>query len=228
MMAGRYDSFMYDSLAELGVNLKSATVWDVGAHIGYHSLAFAALAGPAGRVVAFEPNPFNRERFRMNLDRNPDLAPRIFLLDFALSDSQEEADFQFSAEVDNGKSSGSHLDRIIPPENAKAYQSFHHGQVQTITADILIQRKLAPPPFMIKIDVEGAEFAVLQGCSELLVSQKPLLFIEIHNISMMFKIQRLLCRCGYHMRKLETDHDSSSRGFFLGQHPGQKAAVPAG
>jgi FkbM family methyltransferase len=228
MMAGRYDSFMYDSLAELGVNLKSATVWDVGAHIGYHSLAFAVLAGPAGRVVAFEPNPFNRERFRMNLDRNPDLAPRLSLLDLALSDSQEEAEFQFSAEVDNGRSSGSHLDRVVPPENENAYRSFHHGRVQAVTADILIQKKLAPPPFMIKIDVEGAEFAVLQGSAELLASQKPLLFIEIHNITMMFKIQRLLYRCGYQMRMLETEHDSSSRGFFLAQHPGQKIADPAG
>ncbi|HYT91636.1 MAG TPA: FkbM family methyltransferase [Gemmataceae bacterium] len=44
------------SLLERLVN-PGATVVEVGASQGYHTLTLAALAGPGGRVVAFEPNP---------------------------------------------------------------------------------------------------------------------------------------------------------------------------
>ena len=221
MMEGVYDSFFFDALKKLGW-IESCTIWDVGAHIGYHSLAFAALVGPEGQIVAFEPNPYNRERFQMNLKRNQDLAKRISLFDCALTDSNGKVAFKFSAEVDNGQSSGSHLSSAVLPESEKFYQSFKHCRVQAITADTLIRKDLAPSPSVIKIDVEGAEFAVLKGSSNLLATKKPLLFIEIHNIFMMFKVQQFLYRFGYELSMLQTKHDSFSRGFFMAQHPDQK------
>jgi len=124
--------------------------------------------------------------------------------------------------VDNGKSSGSHLDKAVPPENAKSYQSFKHGRVPSFTADALIQKSLAPAPSVIKIDVEGAEFAVLKGGMELLSSKKPLLFIEIHNITMMFNVQQFLQQQGYELRMFQTEHDSNSRGFLVAEHPDRK------
>jgi hypothetical protein len=94
--------------------------------------------------------------------------------------------------------------------------------VNTIKADTMIRENLAPIPAAIKIDVEGAEFVVLKGCSELLSSEKPLLFIEIHNITMMFSVQQFLQRCGYELSMLQTEHNSSSRGFFMAMHPDRK------
>lgn len=220
MMEGRYDSFIYSALMEWG-KAEASTIWDVGAHIGYHSLAFASLAGPAGRIVAFEPNPCNSERLQVNLGRNPDLAQRISLLDYALSDSEAEAVFHFSSEVDNGKSSGSHLDSAVLPEDKNVYRSFRRGRARSITADAVIKNNLAPPPQVVKIDVEGAELAVLKGSSELLSSGKPILFIEIHNIAMMFGVQKFLCRYGYELTMLQAEHASPSRGFFLARHPGR-------
>src|SRR5687768_2304569 len=32
---------------------------DVGANIGFYTLQMAAWVGPAGRILAFEPDPFN-------------------------------------------------------------------------------------------------------------------------------------------------------------------------
>jgi len=215
MLEGRYDSFLYDALAQSGVKIEAATIWDVGAHIGYHSLCFASLVGPSGRVAAFEPNPYNSDRFQQNLERNPDLAQRISLFQFALSDTDGEEMFRFSTEVDNGKSSGSHLQQAITPENAKAYRSFAETHVRTFRADTLKNECQAPAPSVMKIDVEGAEFSVLKGSSGLLSSEKPILFIEIHNISMMFNVQRFLYRFGYELSMFRTEHDSISRGFFL-------------
>ncbi len=46
-----------------------AVVFDVGAHIGYHTVRFAALVGRSGRVYAFEPHPANVRLLRRNVER---------------------------------------------------------------------------------------------------------------------------------------------------------------
>ena len=42
------------------VVLPGDTVWDVGAHKGFMTLALAQLVGPTGRVVSIEPSERNR------------------------------------------------------------------------------------------------------------------------------------------------------------------------
>jgi FkbM family methyltransferase len=46
------------------------TAIDVGAHIGYFTLLLARLVGPAGRVVAFEPDAENFELLERNVRAN--------------------------------------------------------------------------------------------------------------------------------------------------------------
>jgi len=46
------------------------TVVDIGANIGYYTLQFARLVGPAGRVYAFEPDPRNFELLQENVWQN--------------------------------------------------------------------------------------------------------------------------------------------------------------
>src|SRR5688572_23520723 len=82
MAAGCFEPFVYDALR--ASSLEGSTVWDVGAHIGYHTLGFAALVGPAGRVIAFEPNLQNLERLGQNLARNPQLSARVGVEGYAL------------------------------------------------------------------------------------------------------------------------------------------------
>ena len=118
MLEGNYDAFIYNELSKL-VPIEGATVWDVGAHIGYHSLAFAALVGASGHVVAFEPNPYNVDRFRQHLERNPELDKRITLMTCAMSSIDGEENFVFSSEIDNGRSSGSHLNQVFCSGGAK-------------------------------------------------------------------------------------------------------------
>ena len=108
MVDGRYDKFMFEAAAGTG-GIKDATVWDVGAHVGYHTLSFAAMVGPRGHVVAFEPNPANAARLRANVAGNPDLEDRITVAEMPLSGADGEQDFLFSSGVDSGKSQNSHL-----------------------------------------------------------------------------------------------------------------------
>lgn len=217
MLEGRYDDFIYNALANYG-SIAGATIWDVGAHIGYHSLTFASMVGPTGRVIAFEPNPHNFKRFQMNLDKNPDLAIRISLMKIALSGKDGLEMFRISSEIDNGRSSGSHLEKAIAPEEARIYQSFNQIVVPTAKADTLIIEKHVPIPSIIKIDIEGAELLLLEGGSEMLASFKPLLFIEIHNVTMMFYVQQFLNRFNYELTMLPAEHSTNSRCFVMAKY----------
>jgi len=216
MMEGCYDAFIYDTLVKL-VPIKGAIVWDVGAHIGYHSLAFAALVGPSGRVVAFEPNPHNIKRLRKHLERNTDIGDRVTLMTCALGNVDGEENFVFSPEVDNGRSSGSHLKQALVPEEAKAYQSFDQTMVSVVKADTLLRDERVPAPSIIKIDVAGAEALVLEGARQMLVNVMPLLIIEVHHIVAMHDCLQVLLRLGYHTRVLQDAPTSPSRCFIIAQ-----------
>jgi FkbM family methyltransferase len=216
MMEGCYDSCIYDAICEL-VPIQGAMVWDVGAHIGYHSLAFAALVGPSGRVVGFEPNPHNIDRFRQHLERNSDLAERIRLVTCALGSIDGEADFVFSPEIDNGRSSGSHLKQALVPEEPRAYQSFSQTKVSVVTAETMLRDESIPAPSIIKIDVEGAEALVLAGARNLLSSLRPLLIIEVHHIIAMHDTLNILLRLGYHTKIINGAPNSISRCFIVAQ-----------
>jgi len=216
MQEGSYDSFIYEVLDEFGP-ITGATIWDIGAHIGYHSLAFAALVGPSGHVVAFEPNPYNSERLGQHLERNEDLGKRITLKTCALSNVDGEEDFIFSPEIDDGRSSGSHLHQAFVPESPRAYQSFSQIKVKVVTADTLLREGSVPAPSIIKIDIEGAEALVLAGAQHLLTSLRPVLLIEVHHIIAMHDTLNILLRLGYHTKVLNEAPNSPSRCFILAQ-----------
>jgi hypothetical protein len=80
MLDGRFDVELYRALRgrvpELGA------IWDIGAHVGYHSLGFAAMH-PGSRVVSIEPNEANLERLGQNLQRNNDLASQLLIFPVA-------------------------------------------------------------------------------------------------------------------------------------------------
>ena len=214
MAEGSYDPFIYRAVEAWG-RIEGATFWDVGAHIGYHSLCIAALVGPAGHVFSFEPNPFNRQRFSQHLERNPQLAPRVTVHAAALSNANGEATFEFSPCVDDGTSMGSHLDGSSAPCDPSVYAGFERTKVEAIRADALIAAGRVPPPTIMKIDVEGAEQFVLEGAPELLRTKRPLLIVEVHNITQMFHVQKLLHAASYEMEILEDEHASVSRCFTL-------------
>src|SRR4029079_6702476 len=106
MIDGRFDAELYSALSAL--TLRPPVIWDVGGHIGYHALGFAAHQR-AARVVSFEPNSANLARLRANLDRNSDLAARIDVVPMALADRSGELTLVASDDVDGGGSSCSFL-----------------------------------------------------------------------------------------------------------------------
>jgi FkbM family methyltransferase len=128
--------------------LPGMVVIDIGAHVGFYTRLFARLAGPQGRVFAFEPHPANFELLTKNIRRknfgNVTLVPK------AVGDRDGEAAF-----YDTGLSMGHSLLSVKP----------HSGQfsVKTTSLDTFARETNLRDADLIKIDVEGGELEVLQG-----------------------------------------------------------------
>lgn len=208
MVKGDYDQFFSNYLSKL--DLKGKVVYEIGAHIGYHAMQFAQLVGATGAVHAFEPNIFNRKRFQLNLTKNEDFNEIISIHDVAVSDKEGEIEFNFSSNVDDGKSSGSFISGAHTPYQGDFYQSigFQKVVVKSISIDnahALIGNELAP--FLIKIDVEGAENFVLKGGVNVIEKYKPIILMEIHSIYNMYKTCEFFQSKNYKVELLQEEPD---------------------
>lgn len=208
MIAGSYDRFIFDYLQEL--NLKGKTVFDIGAHVGYHALHFASLVGDKGSVYAFEPNSFNRERMDIIMGNNPVLKERIKIVDVALSDRNGQDDFYFCRDVDKGTSSGSFIAKAHTyyPKSREYLALFETTAVRTVCLDdIASYIGSAIIPHVLKIDVEGAETSVLQGGEKMLIKQRPIVIMEVHSIYNMLKTYEILHASNYAIKLLKEEPD---------------------
>ena len=176
MGKGDHDSFIFDAIGQRLNSLMEKNCWDIGAHVGYHSMTFSRMLGPATKIIAFEPNPDNLRRFENHLQRNHEFQGKITILPFAISDSVGKASFIFSNQLESGMSSGSHLACADTPHSHQDYKMFTECEVVTTTIDTLIETGFENPS-LIKVDVEGSEAAVLRGGSRFISKFKPFLLI---------------------------------------------------
>jgi FkbM family methyltransferase len=136
-------------------------VVDVGANIGMHTVLMAAWVGPAGRVLAYEPNPevlgFLRENVALNW-----LNDRVTIRPAGASENRGRTKF-FITERFKGNSS------LLEPGDAY----FVHAPMDTVRE---IEIEVEPVDAaarelghidLVKIDVEGSEDGVLAGMSGL-------------------------------------------------------------
>jgi len=203
MVEGRYDEYIFSALPE---QLDGGLVLDVGAHIGYHSLCFAALY-PTCQVVAFEPNRANQERFKKNLELCPTLSERVRLMGTALGDRAGMVEFRASDQVDDQTSSGGYLGAVAPPLDAAIYErsGFQRSQVELNVLDKLALQDGWERIRLIKIDVEGAEHLVIAGALATLARWRPILMIEIHSAVCMLKVLEFLHPLQYTVAVLHED-----------------------
>lgn len=145
-------------------------VWDVGANVGLFSLAAAFLAGPAGRVLALEPDAWLASLIHRSLAAGRQPRARVDVLPVAAADGFSVRRFHVAARA----RAASFLEGAGTDQAGGIRHS--HG-VLCVTLDSLLQ--VAPPPKLLKIDVEGAELSVLTGAAELLRVYKPWILCEI-------------------------------------------------
>lgn len=124
------------------------TAWDVGAHHGYVSLMVSRKTGPLGRVHAFEPSAANGRILQRHLRWNGCVNTSLHA--FALGDADGEARF--------GGGDTSKMHALGQGEE----------RVQVRRADRMIAEGHCGAPTFLKVDVEGAEGAFLEGCGSAL------------------------------------------------------------
>jgi FkbM family methyltransferase len=161
-VTGAYEQ-RFSSLLEQDVRAGDC-VWDVGANVGDYTVAFAALATPAGRVIAVEPSP----ACAAELEARVGAEPGVTVLALALSDFDGEAQFS----VADGPSAVSNRLAAAPSERTV--------KVPVFQGDTLIGNGY-PAPNVLKIDVEGFEGEVLNGLSRALSGPSlRSIFLEMH------------------------------------------------
>ncbi len=128
-------------------------VLDLGANIGYYTLLFARRVGPTGKVFAFEPDPDNFALLRENVQRNG--YQNVVLVQKAASDRADVAQLYRSAD-----NQGDH--RLYDSGTPRSAV-----EVETIPLDKLFADYTGRID-LIKMDVQGAEAAALEGMAELL------------------------------------------------------------
>jgi FkbM family methyltransferase len=155
-------------------------VLDIGANVGFFTVLAARLVGPAGHVVAFEPDAANLARLRGNLVLN-DIA-NVTVVEKAATN--QEGQVRFFINSDN--SGGNALwDPGQFPGNAKSLASPVSLAVAATTLDAECARLRLRAPKLIKIDTEGADQLVLEGARALLARRTtPFVIAELHEFGL--------------------------------------------
>lgn len=150
-------------------------VYDVGANIGYHTLAFSKLAK---HIYAFEPNKKNLKLLHKNLKS----LDNVKVYDMACSDTNCELTIE-------------DFDTSVPGN----YGEMHTNVTgQTCTSVRIDDLDDIYGPDLIKIDVEGHELQVLKGATETIKEFNPIIFYEAHGTDLP-EIYDFLTDLGYHL-----------------------------
>jgi FkbM family methyltransferase len=169
--------------------------YDVGAHIGYFSMLAALLVEEKGTVVALEPDRRNAAMLREHIARNS-LGSAIEVVEQAVWSRPGTVRLQ-SAQT--GPHSNTGMSKVVSGDTAGAYE------VPCTTLDQLCATR--PAPTFIKMDVEGAESAILEGAPQLFDSARPVLLCEIHDAANSAAVQSWLAQRRYQLRWLEPAED---------------------
>ncbi len=167
--------------------LPGHVVYDIGANVGSYTMLASVLAGPRGLVVAFEPVPENVAYLRRHITLNQ--LTNVVVQDVAVSDESGVAAFHATT------------DRVLGRIDAGG-----RLQVRTVRLDDMVQGGLRPPDCL-KIDVEGAEAAVLRGAAGVLATHRPVIFLATHGRQVHAECLAVLRKAGYFVSQIGADAD---------------------
>ena len=154
---------------------------DVGAGLGYYSFL---LHDNFNNILAIEPHPQKVERIK----RVKELYgyDKVAILEAAISDKNGEERLYF------GPSRGMH---------SLVYNHKHgYSTVKTITLDSLLQGY--DEIDLVKVDVEGAEWKVLNGTKNVMDKIKSWV-IELHDLKRAKKLEDLMKSHGYNVKWID-------------------------
>lgn len=184
-------------------------LYDVGANLGFFSLLGARLAGAEGHVYAFEAAPDNAAAIASNVQLNR--VGNVTVIQKAVAAAggvgrlQVVDDQSWSKLEDYGEHPNT--ERVI--------------EVELVALDDLVAAGEVRVPTVVKIDVEGAEIAVLEGMRETIRRHRPAIICELHGTHREFVA--LMREHGYRLVNLEGTapvEQAGASGHALAMPPG--------
>jgi FkbM family methyltransferase len=149
-------------------------VIDIGAHIGLYTIISSKRVGANGKVVAIEAHPGNFEMLNSNIKLNQ--LTNVIPLNYAVHSKETKVKLY----LPSGESGFTKYNTIMP-NWINAQEKF--VEVNANTLDYLLQLNEIRQEEVnwIKIDVEGAEFEVLKGATNVLSKSKDIaILMELH------------------------------------------------
>jgi FkbM family methyltransferase len=143
--------------------LPGSVLFEIGANIGTETLAFAALVGDRGRVVAVEADPENEALLRERVAANG--LAQVEVIGKPVADTNRP----MSVVRISGRGGMSFVSDAAADE----------GMV-SVTLDELMERYGAP--CFLFMDIEGGEYRALLGAARMLETARPPIFAEISTL----------------------------------------------
>lgn len=155
---------------------------DIGAHIGRYCFEFAKYFE---KTIAFEPTSATFKHLHATWENNPS-KNKISIRKAALSNTSGEAEFLISKDESQNS---------VVRDAATRYVGSEVVSLRTLDEELSTDEKSGLS--LLLIDVEGAEYKVLEGAKETLNSGSPTIVIELLDEAARNRCDKLLDQMGY-------------------------------
>ena len=163
----------FTSLSKALKNIDGNICLDIGANLGYWSLAFNKYLEREKIIFSFEP-----EKLKMsNLSHNLKCEENITLLQIGLGSKIEDISLGIPEYTKNR--GGEHAQNT---GTVSVFNDRDNSPSRFTTVDLLLSSvtHVKEKVFLIKIDVEGFEYEVIKGMEDCVRRDRPLIILEIN------------------------------------------------
>lgn len=171
-------------------------VYDIGANVGFYTLLASKLVGEDGIVYAFEPLEENLQLLKKHIQINQ--LRNVIIIPIAISDVSGDVHFSRAENRSQGKIA----------EGGEVI-------VKSNTIDNLVEQGIIRKPDYIKIDIEGAELAALNGAKRILAECDPEIFLATHSKYLHEKCSNFLINLGYHVAPINNAAGESTDELYV-------------
>ncbi len=161
---GEFSELEWKLLAQLAPS--GAYVIEIGANIGAHTVSLAKSVGPAGHVVAIEPQPVVFQNLCANLALNG--LANVQAINAGCGEEASRISFPRIDYTRPGNFGALPLDKLPADPGSPL-------QVPVRPLDEMIDLNAL---YLIKIDVEGMEASAIRGARSLISTHRPFLYLE--------------------------------------------------
>lgn len=170
--------------------------YDLGACMGTFSL-YAAIRG-IQNVVAFEIDPDNYKGLTENIEVNG-LSSKILTINEGISDGTSTYGVLTIAPWSFGKIGTHNKNLAVPRSTSVAADRSHYKRISVMidSLDNFVKKRNLPEPLHVKVDIDGAELAFLEGASNALKSSQSIMIEVFEGNAYHKEIYTTLHQCGF-------------------------------